>query len=370
MEATSRREWFQNGFCSLQRPTSRPTSRQSLRSVGLRSPLPSSAKDPSFGKGVVFFTPPGYIPISQVLREPHSSLPSPLSMVPEDRAGTPEELSGSGQEIQVQIMSQDDNWGDNTTCITGNTSDQGSMEDLSRWKRELNYTPKLRCQRWFGVAISCILSLAGFLSPLAMVMIPKVGWISLTPDQLRCGAECDGVLISLAFKLLILVIGSWAVFYRSPRATTPRIVTLRALVLLLLFVLLFSYWLFYCVRLIEDHVDLTLHSILLFAGSLADSLLFVHYAAVLLLEIRHQQPQFVVKVVRSPDGETRTYHMGRLSIQRAAVQILEKYYLDFPVYNPYLERLPVAKSKKASQGGSSFKFYDVDGISSNGVSVS
>lgn len=66
-----------------------------------------------------------------------------------------------------------------------------------------------------------------------------------------------------------------------------------------------------------------------------------------------------VQVVRSPDGESRSYTIGQLSIQRAAVWVLEHYYTEFPIYNPYLERLPVSKSRKAS---SSFKFYDLDGL--------
>lgn len=69
----------------------------------------------------------------------------------------------------------------------------------------------------------------------------------------------------------------------------------------------------------------------------------------------------VCQVVRSPDGESRAYSIGQLSIQRAAVWVLERYYTEFPIYNPYLERVPVSKSKKQS----SFKFYDVDGSMNN-----
>jgi len=71
-------------------------------------------------------------------------------------------------------------------------------------------------------------------------------------------------------------------------------------------------------------------------------------------------------VVRSPDGESRAYSIGQLSIQRAAVWVLEHYYTEFPIYNPYLERLPVSKSRK---GGSSFKFYDVDGMNNTSLQV-
>lgn len=71
-------------------------------------------------------------------------------------------------------------------------------------------------------------------------------------------------------------------------------------------------------------------------------------------------------MVRSPDGESRSYAIGQLSIQRAAVWILERYYTEFSIYNPYLERLPVSKSKKSS---TSFKFYDVDGFTNTNLQV-
>jgi hypothetical protein len=74
----------------------------------------------------------------------------------------------------------------------------------------------------------------------------------------------------------------------------------------------------------------------------------------------------ILQVVRSPDGESRAYSVGQLSIQRAAVWVLEHYYTEFPIYNPYLERLPVSKSRK---GGSSFKFYDVDGMNNSSMQV-
>ena len=43
-------------------------------------------------------------------------------------------------------------------------------------------------------------------------------------SQLRCDVECDGLLISVSFKLLCLAIGSWAVFYRRPKSTLPRLI--------------------------------------------------------------------------------------------------------------------------------------------------
>ena len=76
--------------------------------------------------------------------------------------------------------------------------------------------------------------------------------LALPQRNLKCEVECDGLLISFSCKLLILAVGSWAVFWRSPRATLPRIHLFRALTSLLLFVFLLSFWLFYGVRLAEQ----------------------------------------------------------------------------------------------------------------------
>ena len=77
--------------------------------------------------------------------------------------------------------------------------------------------------------------------------------------------------------------------------------------------------------------------------------------------------RFYIKIVRSPDGESRSYAIGQLSIQRAAVWVLEKYYTDFPIYNPYLEQLPSSpkmNSKLMSNNvlRNNYKYYDVDGL--------
>ena len=97
---------------------------------------------------------------------------------------------------------------------------------------------------------------------------------------------------------------------------------------------------------------------LIFSILFFNSLLGLHYLALLLLELRHSgQPQYLIKVVRSPDGESRSFPIGKLSIQRAAAHVLELYYTQFPIYNPYLEQIP-AKNKKMDN----YKYYDVDGI--------
>lgn len=265
-----------------------------------------------------------------------------------------------GEVIEVQILPQDDNWGDNTTAITGNTSVRSeSFQDITIIGRDQETGLTFTCQRYAGSLLCGLVALFAFLSPIAMVLIPRLNMIPLKREQLQCDTECDGLLISFSFKLLILLIGAWALFCRSPKATMPRIFIFRALVTMLIFVFTFAYWLFYIVRILETKDEIRYRSIVHFAVSLVDALLFIHYLAVILLELRHLTPQYTVKVLRSPDGESRWYNIGQLSVQRAAAAILEKYYQDFPIYNPYLDRLP--SKKKPGQTNASFKYYDVDG---------
>lgn len=259
------------------------------------------------------------------------------------------------ERVEVQILPQDDNWGDNTTAITGNTSETGfSVDDFRTKFGKETYEENISigCARYIGSALAGILSVLGFLSPVAMVVLPKLlnDW-----EAGECRPECEGLLISFAFKLLILCIGTVALFFRQPKATMPRVFLFRAVVLFLVFILTFAFWLFYGVRILKEKKT-AYYDIVKFAVSLVDALLFIHYIAVILLEIRQIQPMFAIKVLRSPDGESKCYNIGALSIQRAAAWILEQYYKDFPVYNPYLENITKRPAKMTS-----LKFYNVDG---------
>lgn len=289
-----------------------------------------------------------------------------------------------GQEIiEVQILPQDDNWGENTTAITGNTSEQSlSMDDLSNWHQHGTGDPGkgalTSCQRIFERALSLILTAVAFVSPLAMVVMPKIGFFAATfdhtelteqmgkPNMLACNAECKGMLAALACRMVLLALGLWAIYLRQPVATLPRIFFFRATVQLLVLITTFAYWLFYVVQVTEGTKALVegtevadYKSLVGYATSMADTLLFIHYIGVVLLELRDRQPVYYVKVVRSPDGESKSYSLGQLSIQRAAVWVLQHYYTDFSIFNPYLERVPMSKAQKKVV--SSFKYYDVDG---------
>jgi hypothetical protein len=75
-----------------------------------------------------------------------------------------------------------------------------------------------------------------------------------------------------------------------------------------------------------------------------------------------------ITALRSPDGTSKQWIIGSLSIQRAAVWVLQHYYAEFPSYNPHLDRLPPLRKRHPSinnGNSSSFKFYDFDGITSS-----
>uniref|UniRef100_A0A8C5XE74 Vang-like protein n=1 Tax=Microcebus murinus TaxID=30608 RepID=A0A8C5XE74_MICMU len=275
----------------------------------------------------------------------------------------------------------DDNWGETTTVVTGTSEHSISHDDLTRIAKDMEDSVPLDCSRHLGVAAGATLALLSFLTPLAFLLLPPLLW----REELEpCGTACEGLFISVAFKLLILLLGSWALFFRRPKASLPRVFVLRALLMVLVFLLVVSYWLFYGVRILDAR-ERSYQGVVQFAVSLVDALLFVHYLAVVLLELRQLQPQFTLKVVRSTDGASRFYNVGHLRcgqnlggmlegmrqgktsrpspggglgacIQRVAVWILEKYYHDFPVYNPALLNLPKSVLAKKVSG---FKVYSL-----------
>uniref|UniRef100_A0A8C9NAL8 Vang-like protein n=1 Tax=Serinus canaria TaxID=9135 RepID=A0A8C9NAL8_SERCA len=243
---------------------------------------------------------------------------------------------------------RDDNWGETTTVVTGTSEHSISHDDLTRITKDMEDSAHLDCSRHLGVALGVALALLAFLTPLAFLLLPQLLW----REELEpCGTPCEGLFISVAFKLLILLLGSWALFFRRPKAFFPRVFVFRALLMVLVFLLVVSYWLFYGVRILDSR-DRNYRGVVQFAVSLVDALLFVHYLAVVLLELRNG---------------AATFFPGN-SVPRAAVWILENYYHDFPVYNPALLNLPKSVLSKKMSG---FKVYSLgEGESPRGTALS
>lgn len=109
----------------------------------------------------------------------------------------------------------------------------------------------LDCRRYFTLTLAVILGLLVFLTPLAFLVLPHLLW----PEKLQsCGTACEGLFISVAFKLLILLLAVWALFFRPPRAGLPRVFVFRALLAVLVLLFVVSYWLFYGVRILDSQV--------------------------------------------------------------------------------------------------------------------
>ena len=159
------------------------------------------------------------------------------------------------------------------------------------------------------------------LSPVMMILLPKMGFIRLKHSQLKCGVGCEGLQVAFAFKLVILAVGSWAVFYRKKPATLPRVQTSRIVIGVALSVLIISS----CVVYIQNYMEgsITYDSVLVYASGYLNTLLWFHY---LLLTVTMVLPcPYVLHVLRSPDGA-----IGRVSVQEAASLALSSLYTQFP----------------------------------------
>nr|XP_031313741.1 vang-like protein 1 isoform X3 [Camelus dromedarius] len=266
-----------------------------------------------------------------------------------ERHKSPRNKDGRGSEKSVTIQAptgepllgndsarteeaQDDNWGETTTAITGTSEHSISQEDIARISKDMEDSMGLDCRRYLGLTVASVLGLLVFLTPIAFILLPPILW----RDELEpCGTICEGLFISVAFKLLILLIGTWALFFRKQRADVPRVFVFRALLLVLIFLFVVSYWLFYGVRILDSR-DRNYQGIVQYAVSLVDALLFIHYLAIVLLELRQLQPMFTLQVVRSTDGECRFYSLGHL---RLVVAVEEAFI--------HIQRLQAEEQQKA-----------------------
>ncbi|XP_021435013.2 vang-like protein 1 isoform X1 [Oncorhynchus mykiss] len=248
---------------------------------------------------------------------------------------------------------QDDNWGETTTAVTGTSELSLSQEEVVGLGKRSEDGLGQGCRRYAPLALGLCVGLLVLATPLAFLVLPAVLW----PARLQaCGSACEGLFLSVSCKLLILLLAVWAIFLRQARASLPRVCVYRALLAMLTLLLTISYWLFYGVRILDSQ-DEDYQGIVQFAVSLVDSLLFVHYLAIVLLELRQLQPCYSLCVIRSTDGETRYYNLGQLSIQRAALSLLEFYYRDFPLHNPALLS---ASKHRAAKHLAGLKVYTVD----------
>lgn len=275
--------------------------------------------------------------------------------------------------IEVQVIPQDDNWGETATTITETTAtsvisgiSETNLSDIGKDFRPCRFNFRRHC----GFTITVLLGLMGVLSPVAFVVIPI-----LLGEPQECLDECDGLYMSLGFREVILIAGIWALYFRRPRINFPRVNRLKVGVMGLAFIIVMSYWVIYGYRMLEKKTYGVLEkitnrqmllkktkseSIAQFALSLVDTLLFVHYLSLVALWFRQSRITFTMKVIRSTDGVSRFYNVGVMSIQQASAFVLNHYYRDFPEYNPLLMRIPSSRNSQKKET-TNIKFYDIDG---------
>ncbi|CAH8442392.1 unnamed protein product [Schistosoma turkestanicum] len=350
-------------------------------------------------------TAASYVSSSQIPSQPSSQVPEPYR----------------SERFNSQLTHQDENaWVEEATAVTGATSETGlSGDNFSRFgaryglanslgihanggtgcnisgaaaaliRSEADEIKIFKCSYTLSFVISAFLGIGSLLSPVLMLLLPLFPfWIGWSTEG--CEPTCEGHLISISVKLVLLSIALW--FLSSPcrpfcgntTVILPRIRLCRTLFLCLVLVVLFAFWLFYTVRVIQPKESDYL-SIVVFAGSLTDTLLFLHYSAIALMELRKIRFQYVIHIVRSPDGTSKTLKCGEMSLQRAAVEVLQFYMVEFTAYNPNQNpslssggggkrnRRGGSTSGGGNGSGSKYKFYDVDsggaglGKSENGV---
>ncbi len=287
------------------------------------------------------FSQRGVIPSSLLAQSPgyHALVPQPGPAVSQHQQQQ-HVVAMDGEQIEVQILpgAGDDveHWGDATTAVTSDTGtsydgDANGLRPGAFGKDGHNGAdvPGFDCARSMGSALAVCLGLVAFLSPIAMLVLPRLAVVEWQGSR-QCNSPCFGQMVGLSFKMLILMLGTWALFFRNSKASMPRVFFFRSLVLFLIFIVTFAFWLFYGVRVLEKRNE-DYYNVVLFAVSLVDTLLFIHYLAVVLLELRHLEARYSIRVVRSPDGESHSYRIGEISIQRAAVFVLQNYMTDFQV---------------------------------------
>lgn len=205
-----------------------------------------------------------------------------------------------------------------------------------------------------NILLSILLALFSIISPIVFIIIPHV------QDQFstkQCGTKCEGMYISIGVKEIVLLFALWALYVRPTKAFLPRLNVFKVGMMVFVYLVIICFWLFYAIRVIGKPLDFH-EDIVSFAVSFLDSMLFLHYMALILMWLRPQEKLFTVSVIRNVDGMRRYYNIGQSSIQKAAVFCLEQYYIDFTEYNPYMPR-PSSRTKINKLAG--LKFYDLDG---------
>jgi vang-like len=224
------------------------------------------------------------------------------------------------ERIEVKILPQDDNWGETTTITCNGVNEDTLTNNNNDTSLQLNdnhhhdHFPHLSTnlnRRTLSLSISqliiYLLCFIAFISPIFFLTIP---YALVTSDLILI--DDYSPLLNILFKLIFLLFATILLLYRRRNITyLPRIHLQKTCLILILFSLILAYWFYYIFKLLQPKLE-KYERILSMTSTYEDLLLFILIISVLILEIKWLYPKWIVKVVRSPDGQTRQYTIGMI----------------------------------------------------------
>ena len=178
-----------------------------------------------------------------------------------------------------------------------------------------------------------VLVIITLLSPIIMISVPKM--LDLKHSQKKCSVGCEGILISIVFKLSILALCQWSILNKSPFAF--RINPVKLFLVSCLVLLLTLYWILYFRQFYQSQDEIQISVVINYVSSFVTSLLYLHYLSVLVLVVRPVlSSQYVVHIVRGEDGVSHYTSVVEGTVQEAAQQVVRSYYQHFSMAVPNL----------------------------------
>jgi len=228
------------------------------------------------------------------------------------------------QESSTSDYTSAKDWSENTTVTARSNSDYSECQVLVPDNHQKGC--KYFHLKYLRHVFRHILFFFTLFSPVIMITLPKMEFMKLKHSQMKCGVGCEGFQVSFAFKIIILSVGSWAVFYRQKPASLPRLEISSVLIGVSLAMFVVSSWTVYILNYLQNLRSIQYESVVTFSSGILNTLLCFHYLTIILLKI--VQPTYVLHILRSPDGDSRSIHISNVSIQKAASVALSNYYTE------------------------------------------
>lgn len=226
-------------------------------------------------------------------------------------------LDSQDERIEVKILPQDENWGE-TTAVSCHGGNDDTLTTINETNIQINdpieQLPKRTDPRTRSILIAhfivYFLCLLAYLSPLLFLSLP---YILRRSEFIQINDYT--LLLTILFKLLLLFVGVLLLFYRRRNTIYfPRIHRQEFIFFLILITIIFTYWFYFILKLLQRTI-IQYESILSMTSTYEDLLLFFLFIVILTLEIKWLYPKYIVKIVRSPDGHTRQYTIGKRDYQ-------------------------------------------------------